>query len=370
MFYLVYLLIRIGFAFVAANAAKEKGKSGVAFWLIGFFLGFIVAIAIIGFMQDEREEKPEIEGEEKILLKDNFLGKYLVFILLSLLMGSAFVWFTFSGIPITHSRITEKVIMVASYMAIIGFSVVVSTKARGIDLSIPAVYGMGGMIFGALSQNIGLVPAAIMVILLCAVVGLIQGIIIEYVKVPPILLTLVTGTFLAAFGRIMLQGQTVGIPMEPFFKTDGFFILVLALALAITIGLMFTKIGTPKHQRDDKSSFMYAAAYSFTSVLACIAGILYVFRLNAASPIMDKGWTTIIVIFFAVVSATRLSMKRWVAPLMIIGTAIILAYRSYALSTAVVDVFFQDILTGLVTVAFIVIMFLGRKKEYKYKLES
>lgn len=371
-FYILFLLANAGFAWVVANLAKEKGLNPVLFGLLSFFVSFPIGLLVVSLVQRKSMVEPEADNESKIILKNNFVGKYLLFIFLYFMFANSFTGILMTGISGTIIERFDRVVMQMAPYVVVALAVVVSSRSKGLDLSIPATLGFAGMFLGVLAQSIGLVASAVVVLFLCAVIGIIHGLLIVYVRVPAVLLTLITGTFIGLFGKIALQGQAIRVPMNDLVKSPLFFLAIIVVVLGAVMLLMMTNIGKPARTRTEQesSSFIHVAAYMATSMIAGVAGIIYAFRLQASSPLMDSGWLIFILIYFVVISATRLSQKRFVAPLLAVATAFFLALYSNVMSIMGYDIFIQDITIGFSAITFIVIMTIARKKEYRYSLDS
>ncbi len=163
------------------------------------------------------------------------------------------------------------------------------------------------MIFTLSSYSNNLLVSALITVIICAVIGLIHGVIINYLNTSSVLITLVTSSIITGVNILVLNGETVPIQASKLPSSIILNLSILLIALLITILLLYiTKLGTPALQREDKpNSFSYALGYIASSVFAGTAGIIYAIRLNCASPIAYRGHLEYIILYFVVILASK-----------------------------------------------------------------
>lgn len=151
------------------------------------------------------KNKHEINWADWIIYM-GMIGIFLVFTVICSAMGKDFL----------NINNIMNIVNQASINAIlaIGASIVILTG--GIDLSVGSVVGFVG-IFLAMNIKDGMsIPVAIILCLICgAVIGLFNGILISYGKVPAFITTLGSMQAVRGLAQIINEGQAVsGFPLE------------------------------------------------------------------------------------------------------------------------------------------------------------
>jgi ribose/xylose/arabinose/galactoside ABC-type transport system permease subunit len=196
-------------------------------------------------------------------------------------------------------------------IAVLGMTMVLMTG--GIDLS------LGFVVWGL---PIGLIVAA--TVLLGSLVGLINGAIIQYMKVPPFITTLGTGYILYGVSQLVSAGNVI-TRLPPSLlavgRTD-----LLGLPTSVFIAVGVTALGWFLVHRtvfgralsafgfNPRAAFLSGLptarvnvlTYVLCSSLAALAGLLLTIRVNAAQPNMGGGIFTFEIITAAIVGGTSL----------------------------------------------------------------
>ncbi len=213
-----------------------------------------------------------------------------------------------NGSFISPRNVTNLLRQVAPILIIgIGQSFVLITA--GIDLSIGSVAGMSCMMSATLMTKggMGALPATIITILSCVMIGLINGTLISRAKLPPFIATL--GTMIIARGIAQLVNNnmnTDGITAEAFRNIFyyGSFLGVyspiwLALGLFLIFNFVLAKTRTGRHIYAIGSNYEAAKfsgvnvklsetkAYMFSAFLASIVGLILTAQSGMGS--MDAG---------------------------------------------------------------------------------
>lgn len=115
----------------------------------------------------------------------SFIG-LIILVILSIILSETFL------LPINLMNIGKQVAVPA--ILAVGMTFVIISG--GIDLSVGSFVALSGVLFAKLGTVIGYVPAAIVMLLFGVVIGLIYGLLITHMNVPPFIAT--------------LAGQTIG----------------------------------------------------------------------------------------------------------------------------------------------------------------
>lgn len=191
-------------------------------------------------------------------------------------------------------RASAPILMIA-----VGMSLVIATG--GIDLSVGSVMAVSGavaMVFmkdAGQSGSLGVALGAMgMALLVSAVLGAINGVLVAYIGLQPFISTLIMMLAGRGIAKVITEGQNTSASNDPFrWVANGFVLglpVVFLLAIVIVIivglvvrrsalGLMIEAIGiNPKASRmaGIKPSGLLLTVYILSAVLAGIAGIMSV----------------------------------------------------------------------------------------------
>jgi ribose transport system permease protein len=209
-------------------------------------------------------------------------------------------------------------------IAVLGMTMVLMTG--GIDLSVGFVVGLASTATGFMSKVWGL-PVGLTVagtVLLGSLVGLLNGAIIQYMKVPSFITTLGTGYILYGISQLISAGNVI-TRLPPSLlavgRTD-----LLGLPTSVFIAVGITALGWFLVHRsvfgralsafgfNPRAAFLSGLptarvnvlTYVLCSSLAALAGLLLTIRVNAAQPNMGGGAFTFEIVTAAIVGGASL----------------------------------------------------------------
>lgn len=236
-------------------------------------------------------------------------------VLLALAVLCAFFWWKNPGVFVKPANLAIIMRFVATF-GILGIGEILVIITGGIDLSVGSMTALTGvlvawmMMKGAAGiEQIGMVPAILIVLVLAALVGLWHGLFVTKVGVPAFIITL--GTWLTASGAsaYITRGYPVVFPSGHPFLTLGqgevgsvpiMFIVMLVVALVTAFILNLTTLGRHIYavggnleaarvsgvNVDRVRLFCYAAS----GVMAGITGILLASRLGQGTPVVGSAY--------------------------------------------------------------------------------
>lgn len=327
------------------------------------------------------------------------LLKGRTFIVLAILV----VFFSFASPAFLTS---QSLLLIAKHVALygilgIGMTYVIITG--GIDLSVGAVVGLTGMIAGGL-VNEGLtvagytvyfsVPVIVIISLLVgAIIGFINGLIITRFKVAPFIATL--GMMYIARGLAMLtsNGATysnivgnkalgnTGLEFfgQSIFGTISVGVIIFALiAILAIILLKYTKLGwhvyaVGGNERASilsgiKASSVKIKVYVFSGLCAALVGIITASQLVAAHPNSGNTWE-MNAIAAAVLGGTSMSGGVGTIGGTIVG-AFVIGVINDGMVMCGVSEFWQMIIKGLVIIIAVIVDQFQRKLQAKIALQA
>ena len=209
-------------------------------------------------------------------------------------------------------------------VAVIGMTMVLMTG--GIDLSVGSVVGLASIVSGILAK-VWLWPAPAVLAAVLAMgltIGLCNGLITQFMRVPAFITTLGAGYVLYGLAQIVSQGSIINrlprdflaIGRTPIFGLPSAVFLALAVAVAFHLLISRTIFG-----RQLKAFGLSARAavlsgvpgarinvlvYVVSGALAALSGLLFTIRVNAAQPNMGGGAFTFEVVTGAIVGGASL----------------------------------------------------------------
>ena len=298
------------------------------------------------------------------------IGIFLVFTVVCSSMGKDFL----------NINNVMNIVNQASINAIlaVGASIVILTG--GIDLSVGSIVGFVG-IFMALRIKDGMsIPMAIILCLLCgAAIGLFNGALVSYGKVPAFITTLGSMQAVRGLAQIINGGQAVsGIPMSigVIMKTKFFgvipigvvyvviFYVIMCLVLSYTrFGRGIYALGGNQHAArlsGIKVKKLEVIVYILSGMFAAFAGVMLLSRLLYADP-SAGGSYEMNAIAAAVIGGISMSGGKGKLANTVVG-AIILATLTNGLQIMNVATYYQTVITGLVV---IIAVFADKQKERK-----
>lgn len=230
-------------------------------------------------------------------------GGLLLAILLVTLYGS------FSS-PVFFT--TGNFINILTSMAIVGIVVVSMTFVLitgGLaDLSVPATIACGAILSLALQPEIGAVAAFLVAVALAGACGLINGLLIGYIGVNPIIATLGLGTIIlgivqAAVGGVIVYGTNPAIAAFVKSRVLGVpFVVLVFLAVAVAGHFVLSStvwgrwsLATGGNYRAARASTVpvravKAGAFVITGLAAGLSGGLLGLTLQSARPLVGTGY--------------------------------------------------------------------------------
>jgi len=286
-----------------------------------------------------------------------YLGFLIIFAIFSVVSSS---FFTVSNV--------SNIIIQSSIIAIIAIGQTVVILTEGIDLSVGSIAAFISIALGIMMVDLGIaVPLALFLsIVMGAIIGLINGFVISYGKVPAFITTLGMMS-IARGGALAING---GRPVSMLPRSFGvissasvFGIPIFIIYVAVFYTLMYFlltkhKLGRYIYAIGDNSEAsrlsgikvkaVKTSAYIFSGLFAAMGGIMLTARLNYASPTSGSGFE-LDAIAAVVIGGTALSGGQG----SILGTlvgALILGTLRNGLSILNVPGFYQQIIIGVVII--------------------
>ncbi|MGL5722547.1 MAG: ABC transporter permease [Brevinema sp.] len=296
------------------------------------------------------------------------------------------ICFVLAGMMLIFSLIspyffrTNNLLTVAlqsSIIAIVAIGQTMVLITGGIDLSLGSVIGFSGMITSFLIVNGVPIPVAVVAgVTVGTLVGLCNGMLIVYGKLPPFVVTLGTMSIVRGLALILTNGIPVsGLPNAFAVIGNGNFLgmpIPVWIMLALTLFFHYLLTKTPLGLYIYASGSNLQAAklsgintnrtiilvYMFSGFLAAIAGLVFTSRVLSGQPTAGTGYE-LYAVASSVIGGTSLSGGEGIVSGTLIGALIIGVLRN-GLNLVGVSAFLQEVLIGIVI---IVAVFLDRMKD-------
>lgn len=248
------------------------------------------------------------------------------------------------------------------------------------DLSIGAVYGIAGMVSGMLMVNSGMhpVPAMLIALLIAALVGLLNGFVINVLDIPAFIATLGTQYIVRGAVNVISGGiQIGGLPSNfTVLGAKGWFgiywsiYIAILFAIAAALVLKYTVYGRSLlavggNQETARTCGINVRrvrniAFVVSSLMAALAGMLSAARLTAVQATSGVGWE------MTVVAATVIGgVSMYGGSSSILGAAIgvaIMESLTVSMTMIRINAYWQNIVVGIIIIIAVAIDTIRRKK--------
>ena len=274
-------------------------------------------------------------------------------------------------INILFSASTVGIVAVAlSYLIISG----------GVDLSPGAIAAFSGVLVALLIKN-GLQPllAAIICLMVAAIIGFINSLLINYLKIEAFIVTLAGMSIYTGLAFILGNGRSIGILNKGFNYFGGGSLLGIPLSIYVFAVIFIIFLIILNRTRFGRMLYMIggneAAArlaginpvrirtilYMFTPVMGCLAGLIMAGRMNSGQPTALAG-LAFAGITAGVVGGVRFGGGRGTLVGMLVGLLLIEAFNN-GIAVLGVRSFWQQVASGLLLVVALVVDYFRNKRS-------
>lgn len=282
---------------------------------------------------------------------------------------------------------TSNFLTMSSQVAIYGLLAVgmlLVVLNGGIDLSVGSVLGLCGVVAGAMMKGVEIAPmgvilyppvwaVVVLTLVLGAVIGAVNGVLIAYLKVPAFVATLGVMYVARGVALLMTNGLTYnGLDGDPTFGNLGFawlgrervagipisILILAAVALAASLLLARTAFGRWLYSSGGNARAaelsgvpvkgVQIAVYVLSGICAAIAGLMLSSRLNSAGPTAGTSYE-LTAIAAVVIGGAALTGGRGTVRGTMLG-AFVIGFLSNGLVIIGVSSYWQTVFTGAVIV--------------------
>lgn len=293
----------------------------------------------------------------------NFSDYMILIVLVALVVFFAIFVEAFRS-PVNLINILRQVSIVG--IAAVGGTLVMLTG--GIDLSAGAVIGISGMILARLLKAYPdqTIPVVALVLVICAIIGLLNAFFINQLKIPPLIVTL--GAMTALRGGVYLTADR-GLPVFGFQFRElgqgvvwGIPVPVILMAVVFVVGGIFLRTtrygryiyGVGGNEEASRLSGINVKGirymvYSLAGFLSGLAGLVLVSRIHSAQPRAGTGYEMDI-ITAVVLGGVSITGGEGRLGFVVMGV-LIMGVLTNGLILINVNEYWQQVIKGLVLIA-------------------
>ncbi len=278
---------------------------------------------------------------------------------------AVFYWINPSFVNLLSIQIMFRDVAV---FAMLGIGVTLVIITGGIDLSLGSMVALTNMLVAwfMVDQGLGMIPAILAVLIFSALVGLMHGVFVTKVGVPPFIITLGTLIIVRGMAAAMKKGWIIaGLP-EPFlFIGQGQvwifpvqFIILVIVAIIVAFILDFTVLGRHIYATGGAIEAARVSGinvdrvrnlcYMVSGLTSGTTGIIIASRLGEGNPIVGGAWE-LWAIAATVIGGTSLFGGEGSVLGVIIGAAIMSVMKN-GLVFARISSYYHDPILGCVLV--------------------
>jgi ribose/xylose/arabinose/galactoside ABC-type transport system permease subunit len=254
--------------------------------------------------------------------------------------------------------------------------------AGGIDLSVGAMIPLAGVASAFFMVNYALPPVAAILLALCVglFVGLINGLIITYTRMPPLIMTLGMGYACRGMAFIITDGYPVyGIPSSVRIIGQGYIfklvpVCVLIMIFVIVIGAIImnkTHLGRQFYAIGGNEEAarlsginvirIRVIAYVICGLLASVSGVVMMSRINSGQPLSGVNMEMDALIACVVGGISVMGGEGRATGM--IGGMLVMGVLANALAVAGTSDYFQQVVKGGVLVIVVAVDSLSRLRK-------
>ncbi len=256
--------------------------------------------------------------------------------------------------------------------ALVAMAVVLSMRARGIDLSIGPMMGMSAAIIAqTMLMGSPLINGVLLAAAAAMVLGLVNGFVVSFLKAPAVITTLVSGVVVGGVSIALTQGQmravTFSERVQAYASESPVGVLAL-LGTAFVFALFYnilSRTGLSLFDRKNERPFIsYIFAYVVSAEIAAAAGFVLLVRLQTVTPALGMGYEAFIVFVFALLTASRAFDNRFVPALIALVPAMIWGALTNIFALWGVVTFYQPVVYGALALVCLAVAFICQYEKY------
>jgi len=327
-----------------------------------------------------------VKRESLVLRTFRVLSTFREFALIIVLVVFGFVMSLASPVFLTKENI-EAILLALSVEATIAVGMVNLLILGGLDLSVGSTLAFTGVVTGlALNAGVPVVISILLGLLAALGVGLVNGLLVAKMKINPFIVTLGTNMAVRGLLLVIAQGRAVlNLPSEftiigqgRLFGIQYPIYVMLALVLIGDFLLRNTRFFRQNYYigSNEKAArlsginvdWVKIINYCIVALLAGIAGLMITARFGSASVTVGSG-TELRVITATIIGGASLSGGEGSVLGAFLG-ALFMGVLANALNLLGVDVYWQNLITGLILIGAVVIDVVNERRKNRTQVKG
>jgi len=227
------------------------------------------------------------------------------------------------------------------------FAVGLTIKAKGIDLSFPAMASLTMSIIMS-SGNLG--TGILIAVFACIAIGVINALGIHFLKLPGILVTVIT-YMLVSYGTSFLLRSGAMFPVK---AAPVMMYVAVALAVIVALAVAFVSSIGKDHRNKFWSMLL---VYAGSAILAVLYALALLVRIQAATYIAPAPLLNSIILIGLFLSITRFFKSKALGLVFAIIPCIMLTLLSNILNLLAVNAYIQQVVVLLIVLILIFLVF-------------
>lgn len=219
------------------------------------------------------------------------------------------VFMTFATDSFLSSKNLLTVLRQICINSLLAFGMTFVLIIGGIDLTVGSVLGASGVaVVMLIEKGIPLLAAVLLALFLGALVGLVNGLIVAYVKMPPFIVTLSMQGVVRGIAYIITDGRSVSCKDKVFTSIGNGYLfgipipiyIVAVVMLVIGVVLYKTRFGRRMYALGDNETAavftgikvrgLIVKVYIISALLSALAGIILASRMYSGQPASGQGY--------------------------------------------------------------------------------
>lgn len=282
-----------------------------------------------------------------------FLDKVLGLLFVGLALIGSLLALVSQILPPARISVVSLGSVLTGSMPIILMTVLAATiswRAHGMDWSI-AGFSLLPYLFTSLTNSVWL--GACLGIAVAFLLGLLNGALIHFLRLPSVLVTITGGILLTGLANLSVQGMTVPISdsnyLNMFSRTPAI-VTSLLICAAVWIVILFSRLGKPfeKRENDAKRGISLFFAYGISAVLGALSGVFLSARLMCFSPAASASTDVLLILTWALLLTSNLFDNRFGSLIGAILALILYTILSFVLSVLGIPTYGQSLTFALI----------------------
>lgn len=244
------------------------------------------------------------------LLNENFTYRYSSAILSYVVLAIIIIVSCLLDSNFFTLRNLKNILFTASPLMLVAFGQTLVVMTAGIDLSLGAVISVANVVCATFMTEsaFGWLPAVLITLAVGAVCGLLNGVLVSYVKLPAIIVTLATAAVFEGCALLVMPipGGSIHRGFGKFMKenisifTYGFLIVLLVFAVMnlvmhkTSVGAKIKAIGENEgsaYSSGIRTKRVKLAVYTAAGTLSAAAGIFLATKMYSGDPTIGANYT-------------------------------------------------------------------------------